>query len=163
MKNKKSWKNQIRGWLPKEYQVAFAQRTSKPWWWKPLWVVSALGIIIPMLLLFLIGYAPLERVILGLVFAFLGLGFAYYIRVRPSITVNRVVYIGLGIGIGWVMWVIYALSGTGRWVTDTLGVWSSLILGFGVLYTIGAIIGDRIGKKRNYQLPFSLQYGERNQ
>ena len=103
MNVKKNWKNQVRGWIPKEYRVAFAQKMVKPIWWKPLWIVSALGIIISALAFFLIGYAPSERIILGVVLAFLGLGVAYYIRVRPSITVNRVVYIGLGIGIGWVM------------------------------------------------------------
>jgi peptidoglycan/LPS O-acetylase OafA/YrhL len=153
--NHKKTLRKIRGWLPKEYHVAFAQKMSKPIWWKPLWIVSVLGIIISALVLFLIGYTPLERIILGVVFAFLGLGVAYYIRVRPSITVNRVVYIGLGIGIGWVMFIIYAVSGIGRWVTDTLGVWPSLIIGFAVLYIVGALIGDRIGKRRNYQLPLS--------
>ena len=109
----KSLENRLRGWLPNDYRIAFGQKVSKPSWWKPLWIVSALGVIISALVLFLIGSAP-ERVILGVVLAFLGLGVAYYIRVRPSITVNRVVYIGLGIGIGWVMWVIYAVSGIGR-------------------------------------------------
>ena len=100
------------------------------------------------------GYTA-EMVILGLVFAFLCLGVAYYIRVRPFITVNRVVYICLGIGIGWVMWVIFVVSGIGLWVTDALGVWPSLIIGFAVPYTVGALIGDRIGKRRNYQLPLT--------
>lgn len=43
---KKSLENQIRGWIPKEYRVALAQKMSKPSWWKPFWIVSALGIII---------------------------------------------------------------------------------------------------------------------
>ena len=144
--------NRVRGWLPREYRVAFAQKMSKPSWWKPLWIVSALGIIISALVLFLIGSTP-ERVILGVVFAFLGLGGAYYIRVRPSITVNRVVYVCLGIGIGWFMWIIYAVSGIGLWLNGAIGGWPSLIIGFAVPYTIGAIIGDRIGRHRNYQLP----------
>ena len=152
MNVKEYLENRVRGWLPKEYRVAFAQKMSKPSWWKPLWIVSALGIVISALVLFLIGYTALERIILGVVFAFLCLGVAYYIRVRPSITVNRVVYIGLGIGIGWVMWVIYVVSGIGRWVNGTLGVWPDLIIGFAVLYTVGALIGDRIGKRRNYKL-----------
>ena len=155
MNPKKYLERRIRGWLPKEYRVAFAQKMSKPSWWKPLWIVSALGIIISALVLFLIGYTALERIILGVVFAFLGLGVAYYIRIRPSMTVNRVVFICLGFGIGWVMWVIYAITGIGRWVTDTLGVWPSLIIGFVVFYTAGALIGDWIGKRRNYQLPLS--------
>jgi hypothetical protein len=152
MNVKKNLEKRIRGWLPKEYRIALARKISNPSWWKPLWIVSALGIIISALTLFLMRYAA-ERVILGLVFAFLCLGVAYYIRVRPSITVNRAVYICLGVGIGWIMWVIMALSGIGLWLTDTLGVWPSLVIGFTVPYTIGAVIGDRMGKRRNYLLP----------
>lgn len=81
----KNLEARIRGWLPKEYNFALAQKMPKPSWWKPLWIVSVIGIIISALVLFLIGSTP-ERVILGVVFAFLGLGGAYYIRVRPSIT-----------------------------------------------------------------------------
>jgi hypothetical protein len=131
-------------------------KASKPSWWRPLWIFSLLGIIISVLVLFLSGYVPLERAILGLVFAFLCVGAAYYIRVRPSMTVNRVVYICLGVGIGWVMWVIFVITGIGRWVNEILGVWPSLIIAFAVFYTAGALIGDWIGKRRNYQLPLSL-------
>jgi hypothetical protein len=62
---RKSLVNRIRGWLPKEYRVALAQKMPKPSWWKPLWIVSVLGIIISALVIFLIGYTSLERIILG--------------------------------------------------------------------------------------------------
>jgi hypothetical protein len=156
MNLKKRVETFIQGWLPKEVKFALAHKTSKPRWWRPLWIVTVLGIIVSGVFAFLFFSVSLERTILGLVFAFLCLGVAYYIRVRPSITVNRVVYICLGLGIGWVMWVIYAITGIGGWVTDTLGVWPSLIIGFVVFYTAGALIGDWIGKRRNYQLPLSL-------
>jgi hypothetical protein len=41
-------------------------------------------------------------------------------------------------------------------VTDTLGVWPSLIISYAVFVPIGVLIGDWIGKRRNYQLPLSL-------
>jgi hypothetical protein len=153
MNVKKGWKDQIRGWVPNEYRVAFAQKVSKPYWWKPLWVISALGIALSALALLLLGL-PLDRVILGSVFASICLGIAYYIRVRPSLKINRIVYVCLGIGIGWVVWVIYALSGAGLAVFDAVGD-PALLVNF-LFYIAGAVIGDQIGKKRNYILPLSI-------
>jgi hypothetical protein len=145
----------IRGWLPKERSLAYTYKASKPSWWRPLWIVTVLGIIVSGVFAFLIFHVPLERTILGLAFSFLCVGFAYYIRVRPSLKVNRVVYICLGFGVGWVMWLIYAFSGVGRLATDTIGVWPALIISDMVFYVAGALIGDWIGKRRNYQLPLS--------
>ncbi|MGD6805878.1 MAG: hypothetical protein ACQCN4_02845 [Candidatus Bathyarchaeia archaeon] len=153
MNVKKSWKEQIRGWVPNEYWIALAQKVSKPYWWKPLWVISALGIALSALALLLVGL-PLDRVILGSVFASICLGIAYYIRVRPSLKINRIVYICLGIGIGWVVWVIYALSGAGLIVFEAIGA-PALIVNF-LFYIAGAVLGDQIGKKRSYMLPLSL-------
>lgn len=153
MNVKKGWKDQIRGWVPNEYRVDFAQKVSKPYWWKPLWVISALGIALSALALLLLGL-PLDRVILGSVFASICLGIAYYIRVRPSLKINRIVYVCLGIGIGWVVWVIYALSGAGLAVFDAVGD-PALLVNF-LFYIAGAVIGDQIGKKRNYILPLSI-------
>jgi hypothetical protein len=143
--------NRIRGWFPKDCQIVFAQKLSKPWWWKPLWIVSALCIVVSGFVFFLFG-APIERIILYSALAVLGLGAAYYIRVRPSLKVNRVVYICLGFGIGWVVWVIYALSGAGLFMVNLIGVYPALVLNF-LFYVVGALIGDWIGKKRNYQVP----------
>ena len=146
----------IRGWLPKERSLAYTHKASRPSWWRPLWIVTVLGIIVSGVFAFFIFHVPLERAILGLIFSFLCVGAAYYIRVRPSVTVNRVVYICLGCGISFVLIVVvYGVSGLGRWVTDTLGVWPSLIIGYAVFVPIGVLIGDWIGKRRNYQLPLS--------
>jgi hypothetical protein len=156
MNPKKYLENHIHGWLPKSSILTHTHTTEKPRWWRPLWIASVLGIIISALVLFLGGCVPLERAVLGLVISFLCIGVAYYIRVRPSVTMNRVVYICLGCGISFVMIaVVYGVSGLGRWVTDTLGVWPSLIIGYAVFVPIGISIGDWIGKRRNYQLPLS--------
>jgi hypothetical protein len=164
MNLKKYLENRIRGWLPKESNLANDKlkmaeaktKVSKPRWWKPLWITALFMVIIFVVVSYFLLHYPLSSVIGGMAISLLGVGIAYYIRVRPSMTVNRVVYILGGIGIGWVMWVLYAITGIGRWATDTLGVWPSLIIGFAVFYTIGALIGDWIGKRRNYQLPLSL-------
>jgi hypothetical protein len=156
MNPKKHLENRIRGWLPKSSILTRTHKTEKPRWWRPLWIVTVLGIIVFGVLASLIFYVPLERAILGLVFSFLCVGAAYYIRVRPSLKVNRVVYICLGCGISFVLLVVvYGVSGLGSWVTDTLGVWPSLIIGYAVFVPIGGLIGDWIGKRRNYQLPLS--------
>jgi hypothetical protein len=153
---KKHLEHRIRGWLPKSSILTRNHKTEKPRWWRPLWIVSLLGIIISAFVLFLGGYIPLERAILGLVISFLCTGVAYYIRVRPSLKVNRAVYIFLGCGISVVLLVvIYGISGLGRWVTDTLGAWPSLIIGYAVFVPLGVLIGDWIGKRRGYQLPLS--------
>jgi len=163
MNLKKYLEKRIHGWLPKEpnlpsNKVKMSEaktKVTKPRWWKPLWMaLVAIAVIFGVINYFLFHY-PLSSVIGGMAITLLGIGAAYYIRVRPSMKVNRVVYICLGLGIGWVMWIIYAITGVGRWVTDTFGVWPSLIIGFAVFYTIGALIGDWIGKRRNYQLPLS--------
>jgi len=156
MNLKKSLKRCIRGWLPKELNLSCAHKASKPSWWKPLWIVTVLGIIISGVISFFIFYVPLERAILGLVLAFLCVGVAYYIRVRPSMKVNRAIYILLGISpIGFSLWIVLAVSGLGRWLTNMVGAFPSLIIGWVVCFGIGALIGDWIGKRRNYQLPLS--------
>jgi hypothetical protein len=38
----------------------------------------------------------------------------------------------------------------------SLGVWPSLIIGYAVFVPIGVLVGDWMGKRRNYQLPLSL-------
>ena len=146
----------IRGWLPKSSILTRTHRIEKPRWWRPLWIASLIGIFISALVLFLSGYVPLERMILGLVISFLCIGVAYYIRVKPSMKVNRALYVLLGITpIGFSLWMVLALSGLGRWLTNMVGAFPSLIIGWVVCLGIGALIGDWIGKRRNYQLPLS--------
>lgn len=163
MNLKKYLEKRIHGWLPKEpnlprirIKVAEAKtEVPKPRWWKPLWMaLVAIALIFVVINYFLFHYS-LSSVLGGLAITLLGIGAAYYIRVRPSLTVNRVVYICLGFGISWVVWLIFAFSGVGRLVTDTIGVWPALIISDVVLYVAGALIGDWIGKRRNYQLPLS--------
>jgi len=105
-------------------------------------------------------HVPLERMLGGVALTFLGIGFAYYIRIKPSRKVNRGIYVLLGISpIGFSLWIVYALSGIDRFSTTHLGPEVSLIVGFTVPYIIGAFIGDWIGKRRNYRLPLSIERG----
>jgi len=71
--------------------------------------------------------------------------------------VNRALYILLGITpIGFILWVIWAVSGIGRLITNMVGALPSLLISWIVCYGIGAFIGDWIGKRRNYRLPLSI-------
>jgi len=129
---------------------------SKPSWWKPLWIAILLITITSGIVGYFFLRVPLERIVGGVALTFLCIGIAYYIRVRPSTKVNRVIYILLGITpIGFGLWIVLGLSGVGRWLTNYLGVWPSLIISFTVPYIIGAFIGDWIGRRRNYRLPLS--------
>lgn len=129
---------------------------SKPWWWKPLWI----GVIVFTILLgfanFFLWHVPLGRVMGGVVLTFIGIGFTYYIRVRPSMKINRALYILFGITpIGFGLWIIWATSGIGRLLNKLVGALPSLLISWIVCYGIGALIGDWIGRRRNYRLPLS--------
>ena len=154
--NPKKYLNRIRGWLPRESILLYVQKASKPIWWKPLWIATLLLTLVSGVIGYFILHVPVERVTSLLVLTFVCIGIAYYIRVKPSIRVNRALYILLGISpIGFGLWILYALSGIGMFITTHFGTWVSLIIGFTVPYAIGAFIGDWIGKRRNYQLPLS--------
>ena len=131
-------------------------KNSKPWWWNPLWIAVLLTTIASGVVGYFLLHVPLERTVGGVALTFLCVGISYYIRIRPSRKVNRALYILLGITpIGFSLWIALALSGVGRLLTNYLGTWASLIVGFTVPLTIGAFIGDWIGRRRNYRLPLS--------
>jgi hypothetical protein len=131
-------------------------KVPKPDWWKPLWIVTLLLTIASGFIIYFLLNVSLERTVSAVALTFFCIGIAYYIRVRPSLKVNRAIYILLGISpIGFGLWILYALSGIGMFITTHFGTWVSLIIGFTVPYAIGAFIGDWMGKRRNYQLPLS--------
>ena len=128
---------------------------SKPWWWKPLWIAVLLTTIAFGIVGYFMLHVALERIVGGVALTFLMIGFTYYIRIKPSRRVNRGLYIFFGITpIGFAIWIVYTLT-VGRHVTNYLGAWTSLIIGFTVPYIIGAFIGDWMGRRRNYRLPLS--------
>lgn len=127
---------------------------TRPWWWRPLWIYTVAATILLGLFNYLFLHFPLDKVITYMVLTLLLIGFAYYIRVKPSRRVNRALYILLGITpIGFVMWVVYALI-FARYINKIFGTIASLVITI-VIYVLGAYIGDKIGKSRNYQLPLT--------
>jgi hypothetical protein len=129
---------------------------SKPWWWKPLWIAVLLITIASEVVGYFLSHVPLERLVGVVALTFLCIGIAYYIHFRPSMKVNRVIYVLLGITpIGFGLWILLAISGIGRFLTTHLGTVPSFIVAFTIPYIIGAFIGDWIGRRRNYRLPLS--------
>lgn len=125
-------------------------------WWKLLWVAVIMSTVALGAASFLLTRIPLERIVCGVALTLVCIGITYYIRIRTSRRVNRVVYILIGITpIGFVIWIVLAVSGIGGWLTYHFGVWPSIIISFTVPYIIGAFIGDWIGRRRDYRLPLS--------
>ncbi|MEM3464518.1 MAG: hypothetical protein QXL91_06605, partial [Candidatus Bathyarchaeia archaeon] len=105
---------------------------------------------------YFILHSPLERVVGAAALTFVCIGIAYYIRVKPSMKVNRALYIWLGVTpIGFCLWIIWCISGIAKFITNLIGAMPSLLLSWAVCCAIGAYIGDQIGKKRNYRLPLT--------
>ena len=116
------------------------------------------------ILTLVIGFAwniPLERTVLVVIVSILTFGFAFYIRVRPSRSGNRVFFIAVGaFCLGFVFWAIITLlilhSGL-RWqiqgATGNLGddfVAAATLI---ICWILGGWVGDLIGKRRNYVIP----------
>jgi hypothetical protein len=138
--------------------ILYYVRSKQPNWLKPYWMVLTISAIIFGVVGILFFNVPLERAIPSTVLILLAIGAGYYMRVRPNITFNRAMYLGLGVFVlGFVLWggLMVFLNATGiRWLIDQtipdgiLGL-ITLIL----CYIAGGFIGDWIGKSRDYRLP----------
>ena len=135
-------------------------KVSKPWWWKPLWISILLSTIALGVVDYFLFHIPLERVAGALAITLLAIGCSYYIRIRPSRRVNRVLYISLGACITFLAVLfgnasVFLVTGLPP-IPTYLGPWLSFIVVMIASPIAGAFIGDRIGKRRNYRLPLSL-------
>ena len=94
----------------------------KPWWWRPLWIIALLATIVYGAAGYFLLDVSLARAAGGVALAFIFIGFAYYLRVRPSLTVNRALYILLGITLlGFSLMMLYVVSGIGSFIAAHLG------------------------------------------
>ena len=161
---KKRLESVIRGWFTKEPKmprdkVKIAETKvskTKPWWWKPLWLVTMLAAIVSAAAGLFLFNVLLTRAITGVVLTFLGLSIAYYIRVKPSITVNRAIYIIFGASA-----TVFTVQSGSMFIFKAMGLPPPYtFLGKLVIIIIfiiapnlaGALIGDWIGKSRNCML-----------
>jgi hypothetical protein len=155
MKPLKYLEERIRGWVLKDSVKVCLRKISKPVWWRPLWTTVVILAIASGILAFFVLHMPFQQVVTGTAFAFVCIGIAYYIRVKPSFKVNRALYVLLGItAFGFVVTAAYAVL-LGRYVTSWLLGWFNIIVIVGILIA-GGYVGDWIGKRRNYQLPLHL-------
>ncbi len=138
------------------------QKPSKPKWWKPLWILTAISMVGSGFFTYFFLHGEFVLIIIFEIIFSLVLGGAYYIRVRPSIKVNKLLYIFFGITpIGFGLVILYALicgiTNFSKFIMSftPLGSWFQLGIIIG-LFTIGGFIGNWFGKKRDYRLPLSL-------
>ena len=137
------------------------QKPSKPKWWKPLWILTAISMVGSGVFTYFFLQREFIRIIIYEIIFSLALGGAYYIRVRPSIKINKLVYILFGITpIGFGLWILYAvmcgLTNFCHFLNNLrpYGPWLNLTFQI-ILFIIGGFIGNFFGKKRDYRLPLS--------
>lgn len=128
----------------------------KPRWWTPYWIIIVIATIVLGITIPFFSQIPLERAVIYLVIALVAEGIAYYGRVRPSISLNRVMYILLGAPIGFVLWFISMLF-LSRIYTQGRSEDVAIIVSLVVCFGIGALIGDMIGRIRHYEGPKQYQ------
>ena len=131
---------------------------SKPKYWKKYWIAVIISYIGSFITLLFFQINIIRTLILGLIFG-IALGIAYYVRIKPSLKINKIAYILLGVTpIGFGLWLLYMFVGMSRFLVS-LGSWyvQLNILIMISLFVIGGLIGNLIGKKTDYRLPFSLK------
>jgi hypothetical protein len=152
----KSLENRIRGWIPKDYRIAFGQKVSKPSWWRLLWISAIVANILWLLFGFAVLHQSVDRLVIVAFVSAVAIGFAYYIRVKPSTTINRAVYVLIGVTpIGFVLGILWELS-VGSLLNGYFGAYPALLISLAIWLPIGGFISDCIGKRRNYMLPLSV-------
>lgn len=152
----KTLEKRLRGWIPKGYRTAFGQKVSKPSWWRPLWVSAIVANIFWLLFGFYVLHLSVYRLVIVAFVSAVAIGFAYYIRVKPSITINRAVYVLIGVTpIGFVLGILWEFA-VGSLLNGLVGAYPALLISLAIWLPIGGFIGDWLGKKRNYSLPLSV-------
>jgi hypothetical protein len=159
----------IFGWLPKEPNMPHCKLSlldhktaPKSWLWKTLWVTTSFFIVASCILTYFLLYQPLFRAAGGLVLTVLYLGITCYLRVKPSSRINQAVYLVLGITpIGFVLWVT-SVSALNNTLLHGLGSYLAVVLYFIACIGLGAFVGDWIGKRERYMIPFTLLKSAKN-
>jgi len=131
----------------------------KPGWWKrsirSYWLIFALVPFVVVLIvygaLFLQGIATLTELLTYAVVTSVLITVAYHIRKLSSPNVWRIVWILVGVGvIGFPTSVALAFLLVNT-LGSAIGSIPLLLLSFGIAVVVGAFLGDRLGKRRDYQ------------
>ena len=132
-------------------------KSSAPRWWKPYWILLIIATIILGITMPFFTSIPFETSIMYMILTLGFLGLAYLGRVKQSLHLNRIMYILLGVFIGGVSWVVSLPFLNGlivQGIDESTVTIVSLVVYFGIL---GPIIGDLIGRARNYKGPDQYQ------
>jgi hypothetical protein len=73
--------------------VVYNIRVKRLKWLKPYWMVQMVSVVAFGAASYLFLNVSLERAVMATIFTLLAVCFGYYIRVRPNVKINRVMYI----------------------------------------------------------------------
>jgi hypothetical protein len=131
------------------------QSKTKPKWFTPYWaILIVLTIIITGIVIPVFGHQSPEKAVIYTVAALLVIGLAIYIRVKPSVTLNKAMYVGVfGFAIGCLLWfvglIIAVLS-----LPHTDAIEDRLFVVLTALsFTLGPLLGYLIGNARHFKGP----------
>ena len=143
-----------------------SRKRRRPKWWKRFWIGIAIMfsvLAVAQCTAYLLGYIDLYKLYGGLIVLFLSIPVAYaigYIKTeafseKTRVKLNRMAFIGAGACISFLI----TLFGTAFFIwalglpplVNYMGQWPTLILFFIVPPILGALIGDWIGRRRNYR------------
>jgi len=131
------------------------QSKAKPKWFTPYWIVLfvstiiVMGVVIPVF-----GHQSLDKAFFYTIPGLLIIGFGFYVRIKPSMKINKLIYVGvLGFVLGCLFWFIGLFI---AFFSISLEVAEGNVF-FVILttlsFTLGPIVGYLIGKARNFKGP----------
>ena len=82
---------------------------------------------------------------------------AYYGRVKPSLTLNRIMYILIGVPLGFVIWIAFWMLIMRQVYPQGGKSLSVVVLSIIGCYAVAFLIGDLIGRLRHYKGPEQYQ------
>lgn len=132
-----------------------SQAKTKPRWFTSYWIVIfvstiiVMGVVIPVF-----GHQSLDKAFFYTILGLLIIGFGFYVRIKPSMKINKLVYVGvLGFALGCLFWFIglfIALFSISLEVAEGNVFFVILTT---LSFTLGPIVGYLIGKARNFKGP----------
>jgi hypothetical protein len=137
-----------------------SQSKPKPKWFTPYWAtLIALTIVVTGVVIPVFTHQSPEKAVFYIAAALMAIGLAIYIRVKPSIAINKVMYVGLlGFAIGCLFWfvgliiAVFLLSHTGTPRTEATDNELFVVL-TSLSFILGPLLGYLIGKARHFKGP----------
>jgi hypothetical protein len=137
--------------------MATKNNKTMPKWWKPYWLSLLALVTVSAVLRFIFRINQFDRVLLVTISSYSLLGFSYYVRVNPpSLRTNKMMYRGLlGFLFGWIIWIFLYATRVVSYLIYVLGFgeWGVIVLTLGMSFVIGFVLGDLVGRYRNYKGP----------